>query len=599
MDIVFINDVNFASYNILPQLGSVCLHNIIKKKYESSIINFDYLMFNGEIKVSKNMDENISNFANFILEKEPKIVSFYSMCNTYPTTILIAQKIRECNKYIKIIVGGPQATVTARETLENFSCFDIVGLGEAELYFLQLIDTLLSTESEILSKLAKISGIAYRKGRDIELNYNQYLVPITHLGSYNDYNYNDALNLISKVDVGITNYKFQIESGRGCPFNCTFCSTSIFFKRECRIKDVDTIINEISLFSKKYGLQHFSLDHDMLTFNKNYILDFSNKFKKNFPDMYWACSSRLDTLDNEMIIEMAESNCESMFVGFESGSARIQKIINKNLDIKNSIKKVRYLEELGIKVTTSFIYGFPDETIDDFLETINVITKLFIIGTNTVLLQKFMPLPKTVENTKVQNRYFDIHRINTSITSNCLLSEKHIKLITEYPDIFTCFYTYDSAIIDQYKHLDFLINKFSLLKKIFRYTIKLIIEKDGLINYYRKNEEYIKNFYFKTFNREITEYMSHKEERIFILDFIKQLVLNDTRDFIKEIYRFEKIRDDYLIGVLKDSKIYKFNYNLFDLYFNGFIHEEIGEFYILFQMKDNKLNISNIDIVSN
>lgn len=70
--------------------------------------------------------------SDYILEKHAKIISFYTMCNSYPITLKLAQYIKSLNSDIKILLGGPQATFTSEATLKMFNFIDAIGLEEGE-----------------------------------------------------------------------------------------------------------------------------------------------------------------------------------------------------------------------------------------------------------------------------------------------------------------------------------------------------------------------------------------------------------------------------------------------------------------------------------
>lgn len=136
-----------------------------------------------------------------------------------------------------------------------------------------------------------------------------------------------------------------------------------------------------------------------------------------------------------------KSKCRSMFVGFESGSKKIQKVLHKNLNIDEAIEKIIYISNLGIKITVSFIYGLPDEEIEDFLDTIKVMQRLFSEGIQTVQLHRYMPLPMTEEMYKIQDKlYLNRRDIDISIFNESICSNEIYDLIAKYPKIFPQFF---------------------------------------------------------------------------------------------------------------------------------------------------------------
>lgn len=78
----------------------------------------------------------------------------------------------------------------------------------------------------------------------------------------------------------------------------------------------------------------------------------------------------------------------------------MQYVLRKNLNVSGLSDKIKKIIDEGIVLTTSFIYGFYDETEKDFLETINLIEQCFIMKVNTIQLHKYFPLTNTVEGRK-------------------------------------------------------------------------------------------------------------------------------------------------------------------------------------------------------
>ncbi len=81
--------------------------------------------------------------------------------------------------------------------------------------------------------------------------------------------------------------------------------------------------------------------------------------------LQWSCSARTDCVDEELLDLMVRAGCEGIFFGVETGSPRMQKIIDKHLDIERAHEIIDAVERLGIRSTISLIVGFPEETWED------------------------------------------------------------------------------------------------------------------------------------------------------------------------------------------------------------------------------------------
>lgn len=273
------------------------------------------------------VNENIQEMAEYICRLNPRIASFYTICNTYPITILLAEKIKEINSEITVVFGGPQATLTSKETLENYPFVDIVARGEGETYITELVSAILKKSS-----LATVKGVAYRDEKgSICLTEMPSIIKGEELKEYT------VLDLEQQPIVNKSR-AYSVEAGRGCPYGCSFCSTSIFWGRNFRIKPIEDIIYEVKYLRENYGIKRFRLEHDLFTANRNYIIQFCHALKKENLDITWGCSSRIDILDEDMMQNLKEAGCNSIYIGFETGSQNMQKKLKKIYELKMQTK---------------------------------------------------------------------------------------------------------------------------------------------------------------------------------------------------------------------------------------------------------------------
>lgn len=355
-----------------------------------------------------------------LFKKKPDVISFYTMANSYEFSITIAKKVKEILQDVFIVFAGPQATACAKETIKYLDFVDAVALGEGEL----TIKTLM--ESIATKKYFDAPNLCCRKNGEIILNMQYDLV--SDLNSIKlDYNF---IHGIEKFD------SIPIEAGRGCPFSCSFCSTKLFWKQKYRLKSAVKILEEMDFLYKQYGIKKFSLEHDSLTANRKQIVELCNKFIDANRDYTWGCSSRADVLNEELIKLLYKAGCRSMFLGIETGSQRMQKEIDKNLDISKVRHIIPLLVQSGISVRCSFIYGFPQETKDDICETLTLIDYLFKNEIYDISLFQLTYLP----GTELYNRYKKdlimqpIEETSYFTFGDCV--DEYTWAIEKYPELF-------------------------------------------------------------------------------------------------------------------------------------------------------------------
>ena len=134
---------------------------------------------------------------------------------------------------------------------------------------------------------------------------------------------------------------------------------------------------------------------------------------------------------------------------------RMQKLIHKNLKMDDVLKLIILMKKSGYRVMTSFIYGFAEETVEDFGMTLDMAQKLLEVGVDEIQLDKFFPLPATEEAGKVKDiLYFDENEIDTSIVYRKSLVPETLTMIREHPALFSQYYTFRSEVRQKFKWAD-------------------------------------------------------------------------------------------------------------------------------------------------
>jgi radical SAM superfamily enzyme YgiQ (UPF0313 family) len=350
--------------NFIPVGLLVLVANLSHNGYSASI-------YRPTIKILENQD--INKVCKDILLSNPKSVGFSTWCHSYPLSLLLARRIKKLNPEIPIIFGGPQATSLAVETLERYKFIDYILKGEADYSLIRLLDVILAEKSTFT--VSDVEGLTYRDPKDSHRIINN--CPGGFISNLDDLPVPQYEKLYNKSAL-------LIETGRGCPYNCTYCSTSKFFKRSYRTKSVARIISEIDYCFIKLKASNFGFSHDMITLDRKFmgslckaLKQYSHKKKKKF---CWTCSARTDCVSPHMLKSMAESGCNGIFFGIETGSEQMQRIIKKNLDLTDAVKKVKYSVSQGINSVVSYIAGFPDESREDLNKTLASILLMAVSG---------------------------------------------------------------------------------------------------------------------------------------------------------------------------------------------------------------------------
>lgn len=382
--------------------------------------------------------------ASCIVSGEPSVIGFSTMCSSYHTTLRIAQECKRIHPEAQIILGGPQASITAEATMREFTFLDAIVCGEGENSICSLVEALHNNDS-----LHSIPGVVFRFNNDIIAN---------------DCNYSISSDIIPSLDYSLylNNYvvnrekPFPIEIGRGCPYNCTFCSTSKFWQGKTRYRSSQSIIQSIKELKERYGFNNFEFVHDNFTASPELVTEILNGLKVADLNVVWSASCRVDALDKSLIDRMSSGGCYKIFLGIESGSQRIQREIGKNINLDKVYNTIKYLTELNIATIVSFISGIPFETASDISDTLNLIFAINYGTSGLAICQYHLlaPLP----GTHLYDKYRDTLNYD-GFTSDLTLNNKSmcatdVAIIKMLPHVFSAFYHYSNNNISRFAILE-------------------------------------------------------------------------------------------------------------------------------------------------
>jgi radical SAM superfamily enzyme YgiQ (UPF0313 family) len=203
----------------------------------------------------------------------------------------------------------------------------------------------------------------------------------------------------------------SIQTGRGCPMDCEFCSVSAFNGRRYRQRPVSEVLDELENISQK-----------MVFFVDDNIIGYGSKAEKRAVALFkgmidrgikkdWFCQASLNFADNEEVLKYAaKSGCRMVFLGVEAESDEALKEVNKkmNLDIGvNSYEDVfRRINRHGIAVLGAFIYGMDSDTVESLRRRTDYIINS---GVDVIQTTYLTPLPGTRLFDRLKNKGLLLH----------------------------------------------------------------------------------------------------------------------------------------------------------------------------------------------
>lgn len=181
--------------------------------------------------------------------------------------------------------------------------------------------------------------------------------------------------------IDLKNYYYELlggnfallESSRGCPFSCNFCNLSMF-QNKYRKSPPEPILTQIEDLVENKGCKslyifdlEFTINRPMVVAVSEFLI--SKKYHEKF-GFVWACQTRADSVDPEMLALMKKSGCALIHFGVEAGNPEILKNTNKRITRETITEGLRATRTAGISSAAFFIFGHPGETEKHFRETL-------------------------------------------------------------------------------------------------------------------------------------------------------------------------------------------------------------------------------------
>ncbi|MGB9959947.1 MAG: B12-binding domain-containing radical SAM protein [Candidatus Bathyarchaeales archaeon] len=285
--------------------------------------------------------------------------------------IKVSNIIKEVDKDILTVVGGPHVTVVPVEFLEEAENVDIAVIGEGEY---TMLDVVKSFEGK--KKLSEVQGIAYRKNGKVMLNPRRPFIKNLDELPYPAYHLVEMEQYLNPKKIGYRSFQkraISMVTSRGCPFNCCFCSVHLHMGKMFRAHSADYVVNHIEYVVNKYRVKTIYFEDDNLTLDIKRFEAICDKIIERGIRVNWETPNgvRPDRLNQTLLEKMKKSGCQSVFFGVESGDQYVlDKIIDKSLKLNDVIRVAKICKKLGIKTGAFYIIGFPGEKKENMLRTV-------------------------------------------------------------------------------------------------------------------------------------------------------------------------------------------------------------------------------------
>jgi anaerobic magnesium-protoporphyrin IX monomethyl ester cyclase len=311
----------------------------------------------------------------------------------WPTCRDLIGRIRRAFPKALLIGGGEHITALPELSMHE-SGLDIAVLGEGEEILLNVINAFVSGGEAIES----VNGIAYR---DVNGGI-QRTAPhgrIRNIDSISPPAW-DKLPIQEYLDRGMgfgvnRGRSMPVLASRGCPFQCTFCSSPQMWTTRWIPRDPDKLLDELEKYQNQYQITNFDFYDLTAIVKKRWIVEFCQKIEQRGLQFTWQLPSgtRSEAIDAEVAQLLYRSGCRNLSYSPESGSVAVLSRIKKRIDLESVLNSMQSSVKAGINVKCNLIIGFPGETISEILETFGFVVKMALIGVHDLSIWVFSPYP--------------------------------------------------------------------------------------------------------------------------------------------------------------------------------------------------------------
>jgi len=331
-----------------PPLGLAYIASMLRQNHEVKII--DSIILNYTLR---DIEKELQTF-------NPDVVGIASVTPSIYEAYKVAKIAKKVREDCIVVLGGPHATFMSRQTLEECKYIDIIVKGEGEETTKELIESI-----EKGAPLNKVRGITFReKNEIIDSEPRPFIKNI------------DDIPFPSRDLLPMHLYKFNgvryttMLTSRGCPFKCSFCSSSRLFGGYWRGRSPENVLEEMKIIYEEYNIKNIEFIDDTFTLDQERAEKICDGIIKQGWNISWGASSRVDTLSKKLVEKMKKAGCWILFLGIESGSQKILDAIGKRITIEQAKEAVKIIKDAGIQVLGSFIIGFIQDTKETIKETI-------------------------------------------------------------------------------------------------------------------------------------------------------------------------------------------------------------------------------------
>jgi len=354
----------------LPRLGSFILAGMVNRRSSWKAKVF--------IEGAKRFD-----LTAWIAENgRPDVIGISTITPTVKRGYALADECRA--RGIPVIVGGPHVTFLPDEALSHA---EFVVRGEGEGAMSALLD--LWKEGYVKSTDTRYASVPNLSWKDAagSVRHNDMAPWISDLDALPVPDFSIAGGTADCVVAG--KKTVMVQTSRGCPFDCSFCSVTGMFGKKFRYRSISSILEELRQYNKRDHFVFFCDDN--FTANKRRAREFVEAMLAARFRFQWSTQVRADLArDSELVRLMKRAGCHTVFIGFESVNPKSLAEMKKHQNLDDICNAIRVIQGAKIHIHGMFVFGFDDDNWDTVEATVRFAREEKLTSVQLLILT---PLP--------------------------------------------------------------------------------------------------------------------------------------------------------------------------------------------------------------
>jgi anaerobic magnesium-protoporphyrin IX monomethyl ester cyclase len=340
------------------------------------------------------------------IPKDAQLIGISAMfTQEWPNVRRLATLVKAAFPHVPLVCGGEHATAEARHALTDCPVLDCVVMGEGEATLLDIAAAVGEGRSFL-----DAPGIAHLAHGVYQVTPRRPRIRAVDTLAWPAWDLIPLENYLKdEIGFGVRRGRsIPMLATRGCPYQCTFCSSPRMWTTKWVARDPLDVVREIESYIATYRIANVDFYDLTAIVKREWIIEFCNLLISRQVNITWQLPSgtRSEAIDAEVCQLLYRSGCRNITYAPESGSPDVLKRIKKRVELDRMLGSMDSALKSGINTKFNLIFGFPGETHREVLRTMQFIVQTGALGVHDLSIWLFSPYPgsELFEQLKAEGR---------------------------------------------------------------------------------------------------------------------------------------------------------------------------------------------------